>query len=273
MKRREFLKTPPAIAATAFAQSPSETTSVLASPPTAGKNDYYPASGVQLVKQQASSDQPFTPDQAPTVLRARGRRIPQWKLESNGMIGEVQPGPVHSNEPIEDLTLIPMGCARLRVSAFPLIGEGPETQVWKESVPIVLASSASYKDSPSPISDGLEPKNSADTSVPCFFWAGARGTSEWVEYRFGAPRQFGSAEVYWADGTTPLGARRLPASWQILWWDGAVWQPVESSAGYETVKDRFSQVRFKSVNTIALRLKTELRDGASAGIFAWRADK
>jgi hypothetical protein len=232
-----------------------------------------PASGVQLVKQQPPPDQPFAPDQAPTVLRARGRRIPQWKLESNGMIGEVQPGPVRSNEPVEEITLIPMGCARLRISAFPVIGEGPEAHVWKESVPIVLASSASYKDSPNPIRDGTEPGSSADTSVPGFFWAGARSTSEWVEYRFGGPQQFASAEVYWAEGTTPFGPSRLPANWQILWWDGAGWQAVESSAGSETVKDRFSQVRFKPVTTTALRLKTELRDGACAGILAWRVDK
>ena len=35
-----------------------------------------------------------------------------------------------SSEPVEDITLIPMGAARLRISAFPVIDEGPDAHEW-----------------------------------------------------------------------------------------------------------------------------------------------
>jgi len=78
-------------------------------------------------------DQPFTVDGAPIQLIAKAKRIPQWKQEENGLVGALQDSPVRSDEPVEKITLIPMGCARLRISAFPTIGEGPDTHIWKES--------------------------------------------------------------------------------------------------------------------------------------------
>lgn len=67
--------------------------------------------------------QPFTPENAPIMLKAKGRRVPSWKQESNGLVGVEPQSPVKTDEPIEDLTLIPMGCARLRISAFPYCEE------------------------------------------------------------------------------------------------------------------------------------------------------
>lgn len=65
--------------------------------------------------------QPFTPENAPVVLGARGRRIPQWKMEANGMVGELPQSPARGAGRVEEITLIPMGCARLRVSVFPQV--------------------------------------------------------------------------------------------------------------------------------------------------------
>jgi hypothetical protein len=56
-------------------------------------------------------------------LRVRAKKIAAWKQDSLGLVGKLQPSPVKSGEPIETVTLIPMGAARLRISAFPVIGE------------------------------------------------------------------------------------------------------------------------------------------------------
>jgi hypothetical protein len=64
--------------------------------------------------------QPFTTDGAPVRIIAKARRVPSWKLEANGLIEAIPPSPVTTAEPVEEVTLIPMGCARLRVSAFPV---------------------------------------------------------------------------------------------------------------------------------------------------------
>lgn len=83
-----------------------------------------PGRSFEVVKQEKPlPDQPFTLDNVPIQLIGKGKRIPQWKQEDNGLVGALPESPVQSDEPEETITLIPMGCARLRISAFPTIGE------------------------------------------------------------------------------------------------------------------------------------------------------
>jgi hypothetical protein len=54
----------------------------------------------------------------PLRLSAKGQRVPIWGLV-NDSAGPVPASPVEVNTPIEDVTLVPYGCARLRITEFP----------------------------------------------------------------------------------------------------------------------------------------------------------
>lgn len=74
-------------------------------------------------KKSPIPDQPFTLENAPIGISAKGRRILDWKAE-NGITPSLPKSPVRSDEPIERISLIPMGSVRLRISSFPVIAEG-----------------------------------------------------------------------------------------------------------------------------------------------------
>jgi hypothetical protein len=76
--------------------------------------------------------QPFTPETAPLELKAKARKIPAWQQDPLGLVGKLQPSPVKSSEPLETVTLIPMGAARLRITSFPVIGNGSDAHEWKK---------------------------------------------------------------------------------------------------------------------------------------------
>jgi len=79
-----------------------------------------PEASIVLQSQKAPAFQPFEPEAAPITLKAKAKRIPKWQAEGK-MVGNVPASPVESSEPIEEITLIPMACARLRLSVFPLL--------------------------------------------------------------------------------------------------------------------------------------------------------
>ncbi|TAH39756.1 MAG: transcriptional initiation protein Tat [Planctomycetota bacterium] len=78
--------------------------------------------------------QPFRLEHPQVILTAKARRIPEWGLE-HGLAAPLQPSPVRSDEPLEDVLLVPMGAARLRISVFPVIGDGPDAQRWTPPAP------------------------------------------------------------------------------------------------------------------------------------------
>ena len=85
----------------------------------------------QVVKAAWPADeQPFRNEAAPIKLTTTARRIPNWKLDKKGAVNEVVPQPVKSTEPTQTVTLIPMGAARLRITAIPVIDNSPEAKEW-----------------------------------------------------------------------------------------------------------------------------------------------
>lgn len=91
----------------------------------------HPEKSFKIIRRKgALAAQPFTPDTAPIELRAQARRIPAWVQDQTGLVAKLQPSPVRSDQPVETVTLIPMGAARLRISSFPVIGQGPEAHDW-----------------------------------------------------------------------------------------------------------------------------------------------
>ena len=77
-----------------------------------------------MKKTWPGDNMPFTHAGTPIEMRAKGKRIPKWQLDRLGLVGKLQPSPVKSSAPVETITLIPMGAARLRISSFPVVGEG-----------------------------------------------------------------------------------------------------------------------------------------------------
>lgn len=85
-----------------------------------------PRSGVKF-------GQIFYTTSAPHTLKAEAYVIPQWTLNKKGMPNPLRKSPVRV-EPVspKDIELLPMGCASLRITVFPIASTDADARAWQE---------------------------------------------------------------------------------------------------------------------------------------------
>lgn len=88
-----------------------------------------PLAGLAVTERGAVADQPWTPDTAPLAITALAKRIPAWKLAQE-TVAPLRESPVRTDTPAETITLIPLGCARLRMSCLPVVSDAPDARDW-----------------------------------------------------------------------------------------------------------------------------------------------
>ena len=74
-----------------------------------------------IKKSWPKNDFPFTQDDVPILLKAKGKIIPSWTLDKYGLCEVLPQSPVDVSTKEETIELIPMGAARLRISSFPVV--------------------------------------------------------------------------------------------------------------------------------------------------------
>jgi hypothetical protein len=76
-----------------------------------------PATSLKF-EERPVGEKPFSPEGAGTAARVDGRLLKNWRL-THGWAAEFAPGLQESDQPIQELTLIPYGCTNIRVTEFP----------------------------------------------------------------------------------------------------------------------------------------------------------
>ena len=74
-----------------------------------------------IQKKWPENNFPFSQQNVPIEIKTNGKLIPAWKIDKYGLCDTLPQSPVAVNTKAESITLIPMGAARLRISAFPVI--------------------------------------------------------------------------------------------------------------------------------------------------------
>jgi len=163
--------------------------------------------------------------------------------------------------PGEMIVWLPRTDANARPTPFPTIATA--------STVTVSTPGQGRGKSPRPINDGEEPRSSDDPSSYFDWWPTLGSKLEWVEMAFAKPATVSESSVYWFDDTG-RGAVRVPASWRILYKDGAEWKPVDASGAYGVARDAFNRVTFKPITTTALRIEVTMQPKFSVGVQEWK---
>lgn len=70
-------------------------------------------------KEWPSNGNPFTLTNVPLEFKAKGRIVPEWQIDEYGLCGVLPYEDARKAEQVDEITLVPMGAARLRIASFP----------------------------------------------------------------------------------------------------------------------------------------------------------
>ncbi|MCK5812473.1 MAG: glycoside hydrolase family 127 protein [Clostridiales bacterium] len=115
-------------------------------------NDNNQLPQVTINKKSNYKGQPFTFDNAPIEITLKAKKIPNWTLQDD-TASKIQPSPVYSDQPTEDVTLIPLGCAHLRMACLPIVTDDKKSYHWQK-----VPSHIEFSKRPKNKFDELEPK-------------------------------------------------------------------------------------------------------------------
>lgn len=234
---------------------------------------------IEVVARDADfSDFAWSPEQMPHELRMRARIAPGWTLDRHGLVAPLVQSPVRALEQSSEITLIPMGAARIRITAFPVAGAGVDVHDWPPA-PVaphprwsVSASHTFVNDTADACFDGVEPESSADASLARHTFWPHTGGAEWIQYEFGAEIAVRGSEVYWFDDTGH-GRCATPERWSLSYRDASGdWHALVDATYASPERDRWCAASFSAVRATALRLDVTLQPEHSAGVLEWRVD-
>ena len=118
----------------------------------------------------------------------------------------------------------------------------------------------------SALNDGLTPANSHDNEQGSYGnWPAV--DTQWVQYDWSMPVTTNKVDVYW---WMDDGGVAAPASYRILYWNGAAFVPVSNPRGLGVAGDTFNTSRFDQVLTDKLRLEIVSDGTHSTGILEWQ---
>jgi hypothetical protein len=178
---------------------------------------------------------PFTPATVPIRIRANARKITGWQADSDTVVTPLQDSPTPSAEPVESVTLIPMGAARLRITSFPTIGAG---KAWvSPSTPFRIQNQNSGKLLGV---DQMSTANSArvvqfnDNGTADHLWQLIDNGDGWLKIR-----NVNSGRLLGVDGMSTADSAQV-VQYEDNGTDDHLWQLIDTGTGWTKVKNKNS---------------------------------
>ncbi|MFE7031594.1 RICIN domain-containing protein [Streptomyces sp. NPDC057621] len=201
--------------------------------------NYGLVSGGNLVVRRASGPvaaNPFTQSATPVSITADARRVPEWIADDEHVVAPLQQSPARSAGAVEQVTLIPMGAARLRIASFPTAS--PDGTPWQ---PEATYRRIRNKHSGKVLAvDGMSTENSAhvvqfdNSGTGDHAWQVVGRGDGWSLIRNGH-----SGKVLGVDGMSTQNSAHV-VQFEDNGTDDHLWQFVDAGSGWFLIRNKHS---------------------------------